>query len=77
MAKFEQISNDDHQMSLAGDQDQGGFHNRLNSLFAPIHKICMIKLYVNRGQKRVLNGNTTDLDWSYSRPIRKQKSLFV
>ena len=34
----------------------------LNSLFFPICKICMIKLFMSRGQIRLLNGKTTDLE---------------
>ena len=33
----------------------------------------MIKLFMNRGQIRLLNSKTTDLDWYYSKPCQKLK----
>ena len=41
----------------------------------PIRKIWTIKLFVNRGQIRLLDSKTTDLDWNYSRPQWKLKFL--
>ena len=38
----------------------GGFHKGLNNILVPIRKICMLKLFVNMRQIRLLNGKTTD-----------------
>ena len=41
----------------------------------PIRNIWMIKLFMNRGQIRLLNSKTTDLNWYYSKPYQKLKLL--
>ena len=42
-----------------------------------IRKIWMIKLFMNKGQIRLLNSKTIDLDWYYSRPNQKLKFLIL
>ena len=53
-------------------EQKGSIHPRECCL---VCKIWTIKLFVNRGQRRILNRKTTDLDWYYFRHHQKLKFL--
>ena len=63
-------------MSDAISWSQGGFSQKVEYLICiSIHKICTIKLFVNRGQVKLVNGKTTDSNSYYSKHNQKLKFL--
>ena len=68
------ISNDVYKLLMPYQQKQpGGFTKTGIAYLFLIHKIWTIILFMNRGQIRILNGKSADVDWNYSRHNHKLK----